>query len=168
MTQLVAKRVVDGVTRYSLSCNTDTTLDMLRARAEGRAEFMLVAQVNSELPFMPGAGDLAADEFSAVLDSPETDFPLFAPPTEPISNTKYAIGLHAAGLVRDGGTLQIGIGQVADALAQGLILRQRDNAQFRAVMKRLAPDGRTPRGKPRRSKRVCTASAKCCSRHFSA
>src|SRR3954463_10528630 len=32
VTQLVAKRVVDGVTRYSLSCNTDTTLDIMRAR----------------------------------------------------------------------------------------------------------------------------------------
>jgi Acetyl-CoA hydrolase/transferase C-terminal domain len=138
--QLVAKRVVDGVTRYSLSCNTDTTLDILRARAERRASFKLIGQVNSELPFMPGAGDLPAEEFSAVLDSPETDFPLFAPPSEPITDTKYAIGLHAARLVRDGGTLQIGIGQVGDALAQGLIVRHRDNARFQAIMKRLAPD----------------------------
>src|SRR6201999_4093617 len=81
--QLVAKRVVDGVPRYSLSCNTDTTLDALKARAEGRASFRLVAEVNSELPFMPGPGDLAADEFSAVLDSPPTDFALFAPPPSP-------------------------------------------------------------------------------------
>jgi acyl-CoA hydrolase len=42
--------------------------------------------------------------------------------------------------VRDGGTLQIGIGQVSDALAQGLIIRHRDNSQFHAIMKRLAPD----------------------------
>jgi hypothetical protein len=140
VTQLVAKRVVDGVTRYSLSCNTDTTLDILRARAAGRASFKLVAQVNTELPFMPGLGDLPADEFSSVLDSPKTDFPLFAPPSEPISDTKYAIGLHAAGLVRDGGTLQIGIGQIGDALAQGLILRHRDNSQFHEIMQRLAPD----------------------------
>jgi hypothetical protein len=139
VTQLVAKRVVDGVVRYSLSCNTDTTLDVLRARTEGRASFKLIGQVNSELPFMPGVGVLPADEFSAVLDSSETDFPLFAPPSEPISDTKYAIGLHTAGLVRDGGTLQIGIGQVGDALAQGLIVRHRDNTQFRAIMKRLAP-----------------------------
>jgi Acetyl-CoA hydrolase/transferase C-terminal domain len=139
VTQLVAKRVVDGVVSYSLSCNTDTTLDILRARSDGRASFKLIGQVNSELPFMPGPGDLPADEFSAVLDSPETDFPLFAPPAEPVSDTKYAIGLHAAGLVPDGGTLQIGIGQVGDALAQGLIVRHRDNAQFHAVMKRLAP-----------------------------
>jgi hypothetical protein len=140
VTQLVAKRVVDGVTRYSLSCNTDTTLDILRARAENRASFKLIGQVNSELPFMPGAGDLPADEFSEVLDGPETDFPLFAPPSEPITDTKYAIGLHAARLVRDGGTLQIGIGQVGDALAQGLIVRHRANARFHAIMKRLAPD----------------------------
>jgi hypothetical protein len=139
VTQLVAKRVVDGVTRYSLSCNTDTTLDILRARAEGRASFKLIGQVNSELPFMPGAGDLPAEEFSAVLDSPETDFPLFAPPSEPITDSKYAIGLHAAGLIRDGGTLQIGIGQIGDALAQGLIVRHRENAQFHGIMKRLSP-----------------------------
>ncbi len=140
VTQLVAKRVVDGVVRYSLSCNTDTTLDILRARAQGAASFKLVGQVNSELPFMPGAGDLSADEFSAVLESPETDFPLFAPPSEPITDTKYAIGLQAANLVRDGGTLQIGIGQVSDALAQGLIVRHRDNTRFHEIMKRLAPD----------------------------
>jgi hypothetical protein len=139
VTQLVAKCVVDGVTRYSLSCNTDTTLDVLRARAEGRAAFKLVGQVNSELPFMPGPGDLPADEFSAVLDSPAADFPLFAPPSEPIGDTKYAIGLHAAGLVRDGGTLQIGIGQIGDALAQGLIVRHRDGAGFRDIMRRLSP-----------------------------
>lgn len=139
VTQLVARRVINGETRYSLSCNTDTTLDILRARNEGRASFRLIGQVNSELPFMPGPGDLPGSEFSAVLDSPETDFPLFAPPAEPISDTKYAIGLHAASLVRDGGTLQIGIGQVGDALAQGLVVRHRDNEKFRAVMKRLAP-----------------------------
>ena len=71
---------------------------------------------------MPGAGDLPADEFSAVLERPATDFPLFAPPSEPISDAKYAIGLNAASLVRDGGTLQIGIGQIGDALAQTLLL----------------------------------------------
>ncbi|MBV9558105.1 MAG: acetyl-CoA hydrolase, partial [Pseudolabrys sp.] len=136
--QLVAKRVVDGAPRYSLSCNTDISLDLLRARAEGRASFKLIGQVNSELPFMSGPGDLPADQFSAVLDTPATDFTLFAPPAEPISDVRYAIGLHAAGLVRDGGTLQIGIGQIGDAVAQSLIVRHRDNAQFRTVMAQLA------------------------------
>ncbi|MCV0385033.1 MAG: acetyl-CoA hydrolase [Nitrobacter sp.] len=141
ITQLVAKRVVDGETRYSLSCNTDTTLDLLRARAAGRASFQLVGQVNSQLPFMLGAGDLPASEFSAILDSPATDFPLFAPPSEPVSDSKYAIGLHTAGLIKDGGSLQIGIGQTSDALAQSLILRHHGNARFREIAARLVPDG---------------------------
>ncbi len=144
VTQLVAKRVIDGAARYSLSCNTDTTLDVLRARAQGKTAFRLVGQVNSELPFMPGAGDLPAEEFSALLEAKDCEFPLFAPPAEPITDTKYAIGLHAAGLIRDGGTLQIGIGQVGDALAQGLIVRHRDNAQFCAIMKRLNPLAELP------------------------
>ena len=143
VTQLVAKRVVDGVTRYSLSCNTDTTLDILRARARGRAP-----RSSWSARSIPNCRSCRApaicrrSEFSAVLDSPATDFPLFAPPSEPITDTKYAIGLHAAGLVRDGGTLQIGIGQVGDALAQGLIVRHRDNAQFHAIMKRLGARNR--------------------------
>jgi len=142
--QLVAKRVVNGETRYSLSSNTDTTLDLMRARSEGRIAFKIVAQVNPAMPFMPGQGDLPAGEFHSVLDSPATNFPLFAPPSEPVSDTKYAIGLHAAGLIRDGGTLQIGIGHVGDALAQGLIVRHRDDAAYREIMSRLSP-GQTPR-----------------------
>jgi hypothetical protein len=137
--QLVARRVVNGEVRYSLSCNTDTTLDLLKARAEGKVDFKLIGQVNSELPFMPGPGDLPASEFHAILDSAETDFPLFAPPSEPVGDAKYAIGLHTATLIEDGGTLQIGIGQVGDALAQSLIVRDRNNADFRTAVNNLAP-----------------------------
>jgi Acetyl-CoA hydrolase/transferase C-terminal domain len=136
--QLVAKRVVEGKARYSLGGNTDITTDLLKARQAGRAAFQMYGEVNSEMPFMPGDGDLAADDFAGVLDSPATDFPLFAPPSEPITDRKYAIGLHAARLVRDGGTLQIGIGQVGDALAQSLIVRDRNNDTFRELVAKLA------------------------------
>lgn len=146
--QLVAKRVVNGETRYSLSSNTDTTLDFMHARKAGKTSFKLIAQVNSEMPFMPGEGDLPGDEFHAVLDSAETDFPLFAPPSEPVSDTKYAMGLHAAGLVRDGGTLQIGIGQVGDSLAQSLVVRHRDTKAYLDIMSRLAPETALPESGP--------------------
>lgn len=135
--QLVAKRVVDGGPRYSLSCNTDITVDLLKVRRAGGASFRMYGQVNAELPFMPGDGDVGEDEFAGVLESTDVEFPLFAPPAEPISDRKYAIGLHVAGLVRDGGSLQIGIGQIGDALAQSLILRHRDNARFLEVSERL-------------------------------
>jgi acyl-CoA hydrolase len=135
--QLVAKRVRDGATRYSLSCNPDITLDLLAKRQSGAVDFLFVGQVNSELPFMPGEGDLAADAFDVILDSPQTDFPLFAPPREPIDLAEYAAGLRVAGIVADGGTLQLGIGALGDAVAQALILRHKHNAGFRDLMRRL-------------------------------
>lgn len=136
-TQLVAKREVAGKIRYSLSCNPDITLDILKVRAAGKANFKLVAEVNENLPFMPGDGDLGPENFSHVLESPASNFPLFAPPYEPIDITGYALGLNVARLVPDGGTLQIGIGQEGDAAAYGLILRQHDNAAFREAISRL-------------------------------
>lgn len=138
--QLVAKRIVNGNTRLSLSCNTDITLDLLKARGDGRAHFKLVGQVNSELPFMPGEGDLPAETFSHMLEGPRCDFPLFAPPHEPVNLAEYATGFHVAQLIPDGGTLQIGIGQEGDAAAQCLILRHRENAAFQDALSRLAPN----------------------------
>ena len=141
--QLVAKRGEGRDVRYSLSCNTDLTLDVLKARARGEANFLLVGQVNSELPFMPGDGDLPADAFDSILDDPAVDFPLFAPPKEPISLPEYAAGFHIATLIPDGGTLQIGIGAEGDAAIHALILRQKENAAFRETLQRLgtAPQG---------------------------
>ena len=135
--QLVAKAERDGETRYSLSCNTDITLDLLEVRKARNVDFLFVAQVNSELPFMPGEAELPADTFDLVLDSPQTDFPLFAPPREPIDLTEYAAALRVAAIVADGGTLQLGIGALGDAVAQALILRHKHNAEFREHLRRL-------------------------------
>jgi acyl-CoA hydrolase len=135
--QLVAKRGEGTNARYSFSCNPDITLDLLRERAAGRANFKVVAEVNENLPFMPNDADTSAETFSHILESPSSNFPLFAPPYEPIDLTGYAIGLNCARLVPDGGTLQIGIGQEGDAAAYGLILRQHDNAIFREAIARL-------------------------------
>lgn len=130
--------------RYSLSCNTDITLDLLTARKAGKADFLLVGQVNDALPFMPGDGDLQAATFSHLLDGPGVQFPLFAPPKEPISDTQYAIGFHAAGLIPDGGTIQMGIGSISDAVAQGLIVRHQNPEGFRDTVKRLSPNAVAP------------------------
>src|SRR5262249_38879862 len=91
--QLVAKRVRGGETRLSLSCNPDLTLDLLACRARKECDFLFVGQVNSELPFMPGDGDIAASEFDLLLESAATDFRLFAPPREPVELADYAAGM---------------------------------------------------------------------------
>jgi acyl-CoA hydrolase len=138
--QLVAHRAEETPHPYSLSCNPDLTLDLLALRHAGGADFLFAGQVNSELPFMPGDAAVAADEFDLLLDGAATDFPLFAVPREPISLADYAAGFRAASLVPDGGTLQIGIGSMGDAVAQALVLRHQRNDEFRALLTRLGYD----------------------------
>ena len=137
--QLVAKQARNGETRLSLSCNPDLTLDALAARRRGETDFLLAGQVNSELPFMPGDADISAAEFDFLLESPQTDFPLFGAPREPIDLAEYSAGLNVARTIVDGGTLQLGIGSLGDAVTQALILRHRHNSDYRRAVARLDP-----------------------------
>jgi Acetyl-CoA hydrolase/transferase C-terminal domain len=144
--QLVAERGRGSETRLSLSCNPDLTLDLLKSRERAQCDFLFVGQVNSELPFMPGDGDLADSEFDLLLEGPATDFPLFAPPRESIELAEHAMGIHVARTIADGGTLQLGIGSLGDAVAHALILRHRASSDFRAIAARLDPAERAPAG----------------------
>jgi acyl-CoA hydrolase len=144
--QLVAKETQNGETRFNLSCNPDLTLDLLARRQAGDADFLMVGQVNSQLPIMPGDADISARQFDFVLQAPQYDFPLFAPPREPIELTEYAIGLNVARTIADGGTLQLGIGSLSDAVAQALMLRHRSNHEFCRLVARLDPTDRAAPG----------------------
>jgi acyl-CoA hydrolase len=137
--QLVAHRLGETPHPFSLSCNPDLTLDLLALRREGRVNFLFAGETNSELPFMGGDAAVDAEVFDMLLNNPALDFPLFAPPREPIALADYAAGLHAATIVPDGGTLQIGIGSLGDAVVQGLVLRHRKNDDFRRLIERLRP-----------------------------
>ena len=138
--QLVVHSAEETPRPYSLSCNPDLTLDLIALRRDGRADFLLAGQTNTELPFMPGDAAIAAAELDLLLDGPGTDLPLFAPPRAPVSLADYAAGLHAASLVRDDGTLQIGIGSLGDAVAQALVLRHHHNDAFCSMLTRLGYD----------------------------
>ncbi|WP_421864789.1 acetyl-CoA hydrolase/transferase C-terminal domain-containing protein [Parvibaculum sp.] len=118
---------------FSLSSNPDITVDLLKARREGRADFICAGETNRALPYMGGEAEVEATEFDFLLDSEALQFPLFAPPREPVSLADYAIGVHVASLVPDGGTLQIGIGSIGDAIGQALVLRHQNNEIFAAI-----------------------------------
>ena len=130
--QLVASRTDADETKYSLSSNGDLTSDLLNARKKGNANFVFVGQSNSELPFMSSDAIVAESEFDFMLK--DNNFELFSVPKKPVSLTEQAIGLHAARLVRDGGTLQIGIGAIGDAIAKSLILRHKQNNIFKQLV----------------------------------
>jgi acyl-CoA hydrolase len=139
---VIAQLVATDGDSFSLSCNPDLTLDLLHARRSGKADFLLVGQVNDELPFMGGSAVVEAAEFDHVLGGQDCQFPLFAPPNRPISLPHYAIGFRIAALIPDGGTLQIGIGTMGDAVSHALILGHRDPAAFRAVLDALGVTGK--------------------------
>lgn len=134
---LVARRVVGGKAELSLGSNPDITVDLLPlledARRGGR-DCVLVGQVNRQLPFMDGRAVLPAAAFDWIVDDEAGDFDLFCPPNLPIGTVDHAIGLHVSALVRDGGTLQVGIGELGDALVYALLLRHQQNAVFRNAL----------------------------------
>ena len=133
--QLIARDPQDA-NRLSLSCNPDITLDLLPMIAKRRAAgetILMLGHVHSDLPFMPGDAEMTADDFDLLIEEEERTT-LFSTPNMPVSLQDHFIGLHASTLVRDGGTLQIGIGAMGDALVAALLARQADNAGYRALL----------------------------------
>lgn len=133
--QLVAK-VPQQADRLSLSCNPDITLDLLPMIAKRRAAgetILILGQVHAELPAMPGDAEVDNSMFDLLIDEVEHRR-LFSTPNMPVGLQDHCIGLHASTLVRDGGTLQIGIGSMGDALTAALLARQMDNAGYQALL----------------------------------
>ena len=136
--QLVAATPEKPV-HLSLACNPDITLDLLPMIAKRRAAgetILMLGQVHAELPYMPGDSELSIDAFDLLIDEVEQRR-LFSTPNMPVTTQDHCIGLHASTLVRDGGTLQIGIGAMGDAVAAALLARQGDHAGYRALMDEL-------------------------------
>ncbi len=129
-----------GGERLSFSCNTDLTQDTVDAvLARGLARPLLVAEVDPQLPWLGGSAEVPEGFFDIVIDPPGPHPSLFGLPRQPVADADHAIGLYASALVRDGGTLQIGIGALADALCHALVLRHTDNARYREVLAALDP-----------------------------
>lgn len=141
LAQAVAAGDVDGEQRLSFSCNPDLSAELAERCAAAGQPLLTVAVINRELPFMLGGAEVGAGFFDLVLDCDEGTHTLFAPPNAKVSTADYAIGLHASSLVRDGGTLQIGIGSLGDAISQSLILRERNAAEYQRMLAGLCPQG---------------------------
>jgi acyl-CoA hydrolase len=137
LAQTVAPNPDGDSARVSLSCNPEMTLDMLPVIAEARARgetLITVGQVHPELPYMTNSAEVSTDIFDLLIDDPAARSRLISTPNLPVAMAEHFIGLAASGLVRDGGTLQIGIGALGDAVASALLLRKRDNATWRQLM----------------------------------
>jgi acyl-CoA hydrolase len=143
--QMVSKSEENNRSFYSLSSNPDLTIDIVaqvRARQAEGVPAAVVGQVNNQLPFMYHDAMVAPSTFDLVLENPAYQHQLFAPPNAAIGTPDYMIGLYASTLIRDGGTLQIGIGSLGDAIAYASCMRHRENIAYRELIDDLGITGR--------------------------
>lgn len=119
----------------SLGCNPEITLNAI-AQAEklGQQKPLLVGQVHEQLPYMGNDAEVSADKLDLILDNPEFSTRLFGAPNMPVTMNDYLIGLYASRLMKDGGTLQIGIGALGDAVSYGLKFRHQHNDEYHQIM----------------------------------
>ncbi|WP_404368756.1 acetyl-CoA hydrolase/transferase C-terminal domain-containing protein [Marinobacter sp.] len=144
--QLVSPRSSEDDS-LSLSCNPDLTLDLLlelsALRQQGKA-VALVAETNRNMPFMGRDARVPASDFDIILERPSTDYPLFPVPHMSISAPDHLIGFYASTLLREGGTLQVGIGSLGAAFVHSTILRHQQNERWRSLHQALKVAERFP------------------------
>ncbi len=138
LAQTVARRQGENGEELSLSCNPEVTLDMMpmieKERAKGRV-ILTVGQIHDELPFMVNSA-MVEDEsdFDILIDDPASQHKLISTPNMPVGMQEHFIVLAASTLIKDGGTLQIGIGALGDAVASAILLRHQDNGTYTQLM----------------------------------
>lgn len=132
--QLICKRGEGAALRYSLSCNPDTGPELIELlRASGRPH-AVVGLVNQKLPYMAHDAEVEPSVFDIIIDAPRYSTTLFSTPKLAVATPDYAIGLYASALIKDGGTLQVGIGGMGDAIVHAAQIRHTQPEQYRAAL----------------------------------
>lgn len=96
-------------------CSLGVTCEVAKAAFDSAK--IVIAQVNSQMPFIEGDGLIPLSEFDHVIEvnEPLPEIPFRAPTPE-----EKKIGDLIAGLVENGSTLQVGIGGLPDAVLHSL------------------------------------------------
>ena len=143
--QLVARRV-DTPGKLSLSSNPEITLDLIQPTdGQPKPPILLAGEIHPRLPYMTGDAELPAQRFDLLLDDGQSNYPLFPLPNRRVSPADFAAGMHVASLVADGGTIQVGIGSLSDAVAHCLTVRHRTPEIFDEVLQALPGGSRATR-----------------------
>ncbi len=144
--QMVASEERAGQRRLSMSCNPDTSAELIKRLTKSGRRFCSVAVINEQLPYLEGDAEVSPDFYDMVVTGDDSSHPLFSvPKLQPLDEVDYLLGLNASCLVADGGTLQIGIGALGDAVTYALCLRQQNNTAYREALIRagvLTPERR--------------------------
>jgi len=136
--QILTSIEKDGKTVYSMGCTTDIAIqamEELNKIRDNGGKVAIVGEVNPSVPFMYGDAVVAADAYDMIMEGPEFKTNLFGTPNDSISASNHAIGLYVSTLMKDGGTIQIGIGSLGDAIASSVIMRHAKNEEYNQLLK---------------------------------
>ncbi len=136
---IVAKKEINGELFYSDSCNADLGTELIdemeNIKKQGQ-KTMHVGHVNKNLPFMYGDAVMPESRYDIIFEDENAHFPLFSVPKQSVGIQEHMIGLYVSSLIKDGGTLQIGIGTLGDAIVDSLIMRHKSNEKYKSVLTR--------------------------------
>jgi acyl-CoA hydrolase len=93
--------------RFSLGTGTSSSIDVVRSAP------LVIAEVNPQMPYTFGAGEVTRDHFDLLVD---VDHPLVELVPQPVGDLERAIAGHVADDIGDGATLQVGIGAIPAAI----------------------------------------------------
>jgi acyl-CoA hydrolase len=133
---VLAQLVAEEDNRISLSCNPEVSLDLLpllHQRKQQGETIIIVGQIHHHLPFMPHSA--VTRDMDMLIDDPACQTQLMNTPNMPVAMAEHFIGVQASALVRDGGTIQIGIGALGDAVTGAILLRQKSNSQYQDLLR---------------------------------
>ena len=120
--------------RGKFNCGTNTDIMTRTIRDVKAAGGVVMLIETDDMPYCRGDGDIPDDMIDYVIESNE---PLYSMPHQPLSVVEHAIGSYAAELIPDGATLQIGIGQMADAI--GFWLKRLGRTGINGVSEMISP-----------------------------
>ena len=135
--ELISYQEINGKTAYSMSCNPDICLETIRKMKAMQAngeKVVIIGEANKNLPFMYGDAVVDAESYDIILQGPQYNYELFCPPKDAVALSDHMIGLNVSTLIKDGGTIQVGIGALGDAIVSGLIMRNEHNATYQEVL----------------------------------
>lgn len=100
----------------SLGVSVDITLPAIQTAK------IVIAQINPRVPRTHGDGIIHISRINAAI---EADVPIYAAEIKPPTEIEQQIGLHVAGLIEDGATLQMGIGGIPNVILANLTHHRR-------------------------------------------
>jgi acyl-CoA hydrolase len=131
--QLISCKKNNADDQFSLGCNCDITLDLIKAMKQqysSNKQALFIGEINSQLPYMYGeSAEVSKDLFFAMIDN-NKKMDLYVIPRPAITQQDFMIGLYTSCLIKDNGCLQIGIGSLSDALVNALVLRHNSNQRY--------------------------------------